>query len=81
MRYLAVHSVRDIRNTNSNSNNNSNKETIVVNNNTLDLAHKRLGHINLSPIKKLQSTTKEDFINIEDIETGSISSKDCITCI
>ena len=78
---ITIEEYRDIRNTANNSNNNSNKETIVVNNNTIDLAHKRLGHINLSAIKKLQSTTKEDFINIEDIKTASTSLKDCITCI
>ena len=78
---ITIEEYRDIRNTASNSNNNSNKEIIVVNNNTIDLAHKRLRLINLSAIKKLQGTTKEDFINIEDIKTASTSLKDCITCI
>ena len=50
---ITVERYRDIRNTSSNSNNNSNKETIAVNNNTIDLAHRRLGHINLSAIRKL----------------------------
>lgn len=68
-------------NPSSSSSNSSKKEEIVLNKNTIELAHKRLGHINLNAIKKLLSSTKVDFIDLKDIDTASISLKDCIPCI
>ncbi|RYE04909.1 MAG: hypothetical protein EOP33_08175, partial [Rickettsiaceae bacterium] len=61
----------------------SNKEEeIVLNKNTIELAHRRLGHINLNAIKHLKESTKGvDYINLEDISTASISLDNCISCI
>jgi hypothetical protein len=64
-----------------NSNSNSNKEEIVLNKNTIELVHKRLGHINLKAIKKLINNTKGLTIDLKDIDTASISLDNCITCI
>jgi hypothetical protein len=72
---------------NSTSSNNassipSNKEGIRLNKNCIELAHNRLGHINLNAIKHLKQSTKVvDYINLEDIGTASVSLDNCITCI
>jgi hypothetical protein len=66
--------------TNNNSSN-SNKEQLVVNNNTIELLHKRLGHINLKAIKKLKDNTKGVTLDLEDIDTASTSLDNCEICI
>ncbi|XPS72906.1 hypothetical protein M3J07_005050 [Ascochyta lentis] len=61
---------------------NNSKETIVLNKNTIELAHRRLGHISLSSLKHLKNaTTGVDYIDLEDISSASISLDNCISCI
>jgi hypothetical protein len=59
----------------------STKEEIVLNKNTIELAHNRLGHISLNAIKKLIDNTKGITINLEDIDSASVSLDNCTVCI
>jgi hypothetical protein len=59
----------------------SKRYKIVFNRNTIELAHKRLGHINLKAIKELKDNTKGVKIDLKDINTASTSLDNCITCI
>jgi hypothetical protein len=69
-------------NTSRRSSSTNKEEDIVLNKNTIELAHNRLGHISLKAIKHLkQSTLGVDYINLEDIGTASTSLDNCITCI
>jgi hypothetical protein len=60
---------------------NSKRDKIVFNKNTIELAHKRLGHINLKAIKELKDNTKGVNIDLKDIDTASTSLDNCIICI
>lgn len=63
-------------------NSNNNKEELVLNNNSIDLIHKRLGHISLKTIKHLVKNTKGcSFINLEDISSATTSLDNCTVCI
>jgi hypothetical protein len=60
---------------------NSKRDKIVFNKNTIELAHKRLGHINLKAIKELKDNTKGVNIDLKDIDTASTSLDNCVICI
>jgi hypothetical protein len=66
---------------NDNTSSNSNKEQPVVNDNTIELLHKGLGHINLKAIKKLKDNAKGVTLDLEDIDTASTSLDNCEICI
>ena len=66
---------------NNSSTTSSNKEQLVIKNNTIELAHQRLGHISLKAIKYLLNNTYSSFINIKDIELARVNLDNCIICI
>jgi hypothetical protein len=74
----------DLENINLESNHpkpNSKKEEIVLNKNTIELAHARLGHINLKAIQELIDNSKGVTIDPKDIDTARVSLDNCIICI
>ena len=73
---------------NSNLENNSNldiisnnSEQLVLNNNTIELLHNRLGHINLNAIKKLKDNALGVDFNLENISTTKVNLDNYITYI
>lgn len=74
--------LEELENTPRDSSKEEEKESIVVNKNTVELAHARLGHINLKALKHLLNSTKgAEFMHLEDVSTASISLENCIPCI
>jgi len=68
-------------NSNTSSISSYKEEQIVLNKNTIELVHNRLGHVSLKAIKHLKQATKGVDYNLEDIENASISLDNCIPCI
>jgi hypothetical protein len=58
---------------NSNNNNNSKKEELIINNNSIELLHKRLGHISLKSIEYLSKNTITSILDKKDINNAKVS--------
>jgi hypothetical protein len=75
----------DLNNTNLESNNSSrnpnSKEELVLNKNTIELVHARLGHINIKANKELIDNTKGVVLDPKDIDTARVSLDNCSICI
>lgn len=59
----------------------SKDNSISYNNNTIELIHNRLGHININAIKNLNNNTLGINLNNSDINTAKVSINDCKICI
>ena len=66
---------------NNNSNIIINDEILAINNNTFDLLHNRLGHINIKAIQELENNTIGSKINFKDINKSKIRLDNCTICI
>ena len=76
-----VNQNNDLEDLNNLDNIQLNKEIIAFNNNTIDLLHNRLGHINIKAIKQLEENTLGARINLEDLDKSKTSLDNCTICI